>query len=146
MNEPNNIYIFLTVWLMKWDWNHLPRHDCTVHQNASACLVIKVVRYHHPKIGDSPHMLLQNCVMHCHWLTQIFKWRCPMVNNFFYYEQSKSREIVITGNMLIYLPVPSFEHHSEGSMSNQVFSAVLKISHSLHCDGLMVQLMLGTDE
>ena len=30
-------------------------------------------------------------------------------------------------------------------MSNQVFSAVLKISHSLHRDVLMVQLMLGTD-
>lgn len=48
------------------------------------------------------------------------------------------------GKLFIYLPVSSFEHHSKGSMSNQVFSAVLKISHSLHCDGLLVQLKLGT--
>lgn len=45
---------------------------------------------------------------------------------------------------VIYLPVSSFEHHSKGSMTDQIFSTVLKISHCLHCDGLMVQLMLGT--
>ena len=45
--------------------------------------------------------------------------------------------------LFIYLPVSSFEHHSKGSMSDQVFSAVLKISHCLHRDELMVQLMLS---
>lgn len=39
-----------------------------------------------------------------------------------------------TLQLFIYLPVSSFEHHSKGSMSNQVFSAVLKVSHSLHPD------------
>lgn len=62
-----------------------------------------------------------------------------------FFSLQEKREDTIAGTLFIYLPVPSLEHHSKGSMSNQVFSAVLKISHSLHCDGLMVQLTLGTD-
>lgn len=38
-----------------------------------------------------------------------------------------------------YLPVSSFEHHSKGSVSNQIFPAVLEISHGLHCNGMVVQ-------
>lgn len=52
----------------------------------------------------------------------------------------------IAHKLSIYLPVSSFEHHSKGTMSNQVFPAVLKISHSLHCEDVMVQLVLGTGE
>lgn len=42
-----------------------------------------------------------------------------------------------TVSLFTYLPVSSFEHHSKGSMSHQVLSAVLKIPHRLHGAGLM---------
>ena len=52
-----------------------------------------------------------------------------------FYPAREEGEDNTAGVLFIYLPVSSFEHHSKGSMSNQVFSAVLKIPHSLHCDG-----------
>lgn len=35
---------------------------CTVHQTGSTSLAIKVARYYHPKIGDSPHRPLQTAL------------------------------------------------------------------------------------
>lgn len=59
-------------------------------------------------------------------------------------EKEGGREKTLQTKLFIYLPVSSFKNHGKGTMSNQVFSAVLKIPHSLHCDDVMVQLMLGT--
>lgn len=115
-----------------------------MHQIGSTCLVTKAVHILPPqkkkKKGDSPHMLLHNCIQQCYWLTQIFKWSC-LLAPFSHQGKGRRGEENIADKLFIYLPMPSFEHHSKGSMSNQVFSAVLKISHSLHCDGLTVQLM-----
>lgn len=58
--------------------------------------------------------------------------------------EEKGKGENIAHKLIIYLPVSSFEHHSKSTMSNQVLSAVLKISHSLHCVDVMGQLVLGT--
>lgn len=140
MNEPDDITL-IQVTSGWWNNTEITCHSLTVQY--WMLRLKKTVQYYHPKQGDSPQTLLQNCILQCHWLTQIFKSSCLHAPFFSCKSRGRWGEENTVGKPFIYLPVSPFEHHSKGSVSNQVFSAVLKISHSLHCDGLLVQLMLG---
>lgn len=91
-------------------------------------------KYLSRKKGD---IVVQSSSPQFYWLTQISK---RVVCSLSLSLQDEVKEGMQMCNWFIYLPVSSFEHHSKGSVSNQIFSAVLKISHSFHCEGPMVQL------
>lgn len=73
---------------------------------------------------DSPHAVLRG---------RIRRWGLTQIREKRRFALQKKREE--TRPAFRYLPVSSFEHHGEGSVSNQILPAVLEISHGLHSDG-----------
>lgn len=132
MNESNNTYIHFLQMCGWWNDTEISCRNMTAHYIRLPLCLLMNKRYHRPPKKETAHIFCCRTA----WCTATdpdFEMKMPAGLPFFLakVEEETSQHI--------YLPVSSFEHNSKGSVSNQVFSAVLKVSHSLHCDGTVVQ-------